>query len=73
MFKHGIRGTVKKHHNIDWDESMILKYEENYQKRTFYVACFIKTTKDALNRNLGVNIPKIYDAILTEKWYYVFK
>jgi hypothetical protein len=56
----------EKDHNIDWDKSMILKYEENYQKRMCYEACYIKTTKDALNRNLGVNIPKIYDAILTE-------
>ena len=49
---------------------MILKYEENYQKRMFFEAYCIKTTKHALHRNLGVNIPKIYDAILTEKWYY---
>ena len=44
MFKHGIRGTVKKHHNIDWDESTILKYEENDQKRMFYEAYHIKST-----------------------------
>ena len=46
---------------------MILKYEENYQKRIFYEAYYIKTMKHALNRNFGVNIPKIYDAILIEK------
>ena len=61
-----------KDHDIDWDKSMILKYEENYQKRLFYEVCYIKTTKDTLTRNFGVNILKIYDTILTENLYYFF-
>ena len=47
--------------------------KKTIKKRMFYEAYYIKTTNHTLNRSLGVNIPKIYDAILTEKWYYVFK
>ena len=56
----------EKDHSADWDKSMMLKYGENYQKTMFYDAFYIKTTKDALNWNLVVNIFKIYDAILTD-------
>ena len=50
---------------------MILKYEVNYQKKNVLWSVSHQIHEPhTLNRNLGVNIRKMYNAILTEKRYY---
>ena len=52
-------------HTIDWKNVKILEREQHEMKRKIKEAIHIRKRKPALNRDLGIDLPPIYQLFLS--------
>ena len=50
-------------HKIDWENSKIMATETAWDKRCYLESCFIRSTKETMNRDFG-SLPPIYNCLL---------
>ena len=52
------------HHKIDWENTIILKVETDYNKRLFVENWFINSKSNMINRNDSDSLPLVYKKLL---------
>ena len=57
--------ALENQHNIDWKNSAILDYEQNYHKRKFIEAFYINSTSNALHDKQSVSFSPLYSTLFS--------
>lgn len=57
--------AITQHHNIDWGSTRVVDREQDFFARKVREAIHIRMKQPTMNRDGGLDIPHIYDSVLT--------